>query len=223
MDCQQKEFLQIMKYSLQQPKFIEIYDVLRETTTYGPNQSWFSDHWLRASGCGPTSASFVFSYLAFTRPELRELYRGADLTRKEFVKQMESLSTYIVPGKMGVYKVEMYVDGATRFATEHGITLFSHTFPVDELQAGWRTDFKGLSEFVRSGLESDSPIGFLVLSKGKEYRLQDWHWITITEAEITDDQIIATATDEGRKITFDLGLWYQTSRRSGALVYFTTA
>lgn len=211
-----------MKYSLQQPKFIEIYDVLKETTTYGPDQSWFSEHWLRVSGCGPTSASFVFSYLAFTRPELRELYRGSELTRKEFVKQMESISTYIVPGNKGVYKVEMYIDGATRFAAAHGITLFPHKFPAGELQTEWRTDFKGLSEFVRSGLESDSPIGLLVLSKGKEHRLQDWHWITITEAEITDDQIIATATDEGRKINFDLGLWYQTSRLSGALVYFTT-
>ena len=130
-----------MKYSLQQPKFIEIYDVLKETTTYGPDQSWFYEHWLRVSGCGPTSASFVFSYLAFTRPELRELYRGSELTRKEFVKQMESISTYIVPGNKGVYKVEMYIDGATRFAAAHGITLFPHKFPAGELQTEWRTDF----------------------------------------------------------------------------------
>ncbi len=215
--------MESVKYAVSHPEFIDIFDPLNTKTAYGPDQSWFADTWLRRAACGPTSASFIFSYLAHTRPALQPLYIGTDLTRQQFVRQMEAVSDFMRPGPMGVNRIDLYTKGALQFASEHGIVLTPHTFKVNGLLDGWRTDLRGLADFVTGGLSLDTPVALLVLSKGKESRLQDWHWITITEAEFADGKIFATATDEGEKIHFDLSLWYQSTKMSGGLVYFSVA
>ena len=85
----------------------------------------------------------------------------------------------------------------------------------------YRAPAAALAEFVNTGLESDCPIGFLNLTKGRVKNLQSWHWITITAASIDEKCIMADASDEGLHRRFDLRLWYLSTRLPGGLVYFT--
>jgi len=211
----------MVHYEISHPQLLEIRDGTYAETTFGPDQVWYPDRWLRKSGCGPTSASLLMAYYAFTRPELRSLYIADDLTRHSFIRQMQEMSRFIKPGMMGVDKISKYVDGVIQFADEKGITLSPHVFEVGEKNDARRNELQGLADFVSKGLSSDSPLGFLVLSRGNEKHLQNWHWITVTGADITEDTIRATASDEGKKKTFDLSLWYHTTSMNGGLVYFT--
>ncbi len=213
----------MMKYELKNPSFLTISDKTRNKIYYGPDQVWFTDKWRKKAGCGPTSAAFVTAYLAFTRPHLRPLYAPSEMEREEFLHHMNDVYEFVTPGLMGVNKVSIFTKGVNAFASSRNIHLISHKLDIERVAFGQREPSKIIAEFVVNGLKSDCPISFLALSNGKESKLQNWHWITITSAEIEDTEVLVHASDEGHEIVFDLQLWYKTTNLSGGLVYFTEA
>ena len=193
-----------MYYSIQHTGLLTIPDHTENKTYFGPDQAWFQDRWRADAGCGPVSASIIMAYLAFTRPQLRSLYVPGTLNRPDLLR----------------HKIPIYTEGVVSYAAVQGIALEPRVFDVSANLFRKREPSQALADFVAAGLGSDCPIGLLVLSRGKETRLQNWHWITITSAEINGTSIKANASDEGNEITFDLQLWYTTTNLSGGLVYF---
>lgn len=189
-----------------------------EQLSYGGDQEWFAKTWHQRSGCGPTSASNITMYLAKTNPEKANLYPYLNISKEEFTSHMETLFTYVTPGPMGVNHVNMFINGLQEYAKEQDVAIQIESFIVDKKNKAQR-DLDSLIKFTKTGLSNDCPIALLVLSRGDEVILQNWHWITITSLEIIDDKIIATASDEGEVRTFDLGLWYLTTKKHGGLVY----
>ncbi|MHC1773106.1 MAG: hypothetical protein AB9907_15510 [Flexilinea sp.] len=209
-----------MNYSIQQPDLFNITDRKKNKIYFGPDQVWYSDKWRVRAGCGPVSASIITAYLAFTRPNYRSLYSPETMDRDAFLQHMNDLFEFVRPGMMGVNRIPMYTEGVTSYAASKGIILTPHVFEAQGVHIGQREPSRVLADFVAGGLSSDCPLGFMALSRGREDRLQNWHWITITSAEITDEDVRVQASDEGRKITFDLQLWYMTTGLPGGLVYF---
>lgn len=188
---------------------------------FGGDQEWYRDEWHRRAGCGPTCAANLTAYLAMTRPALRALYAGEDMRKSVFSAHMEEIYQFVTPGSMGLNRVEMYTRGVIDFAASRGLALEAHAFEVHGYMCRDRSPVEKLVEFVRAGLESDCPLAFLNLTKGRVKNLQGWHWITITAAEMNDVSLTASASDEGSEIRFDLRLWYLSTRMRGGLVYFT--
>ncbi len=188
---------------------------------FGGDQEWYRDEWHRRAGCGPTCAANLTAYLAMTRPALRALYAGEDMRKSAFSAHMEEIYQFVTPGSMGLNRVEMYTRGVTDFAASRDLALQAHTFEVHGYMCRDRAPVEKLAEFVRAGLESDCPLAFLNLTKGRVKNLQGWHWITITAAEMDDVSLTSSASDEGSEIRFDLRLWYLSTRMRGGLVYFT--
>lgn len=209
------------KYELKNPNFLTITDKTKNEVYYGPDQAWFTDQWRTKAGCGPTSAAFVTAYLAFTRPYLRPLYAPSKMVLEEFITHMNDLYQFVTPGLMGVNKISLFIKGVIAFASSRNIQLSSHKLDVERAPFGQREASPMIADFVADGLSSDCPISFLALSNGKEKKLQNWHWITITSAGIDNTEVIVHASDEGHEIVFDLQLWYKTTNLSGGLVYFT--
>ena len=211
----------MMKYELKHPNLLTITDKTKNKTYYGPDQAWFTDKWRTKAGCGPTSAALVTAYLAFTRPHLRALYAPSEMAQDDFISHMDDLFEFVTPGLMGLNKISLFTKGVTDFASSRNIRLISHKLDVEKVLLGKREATPLIADFVADGLSSDCPISFLALSNGKENKLQNWHWITITSAEIDNTEVIVHASDEGHEIVFDLQLWYRTTSLSGGLVYFT--
>ena len=211
-----------MVLSIQHPELLTITDEVSGERHFGGFQEWYALEWNRLSGCGPTCAANVLSYLALTRPELRPLYPYETMDIGDFTRFMEDVFPFVKPGKMGLNRVEMFSDGITGFAQNRGIALKPQVFRVSGCRSGNREGTAELAEFVRAGLKADCPLGFLNLSRGKEKTLQNWHWITVTAADMEEEKLIACASDEGKEIRFDLKLWFLTTRMSGGLVYFET-
>ena len=209
-----------MNYSIQRPNLFNITDRKKNRTYFGPDQAWYSDKWRARAGCGPVSASIITAYLAFTRSNYRTLYSSETMDQDDFLQHMNEIFEFVRPGMMGVNRMPMYTEGVTSYAASKGVTLTTRVFEVQGVRIGQREPSHPLADFGAEGLSSDSPLGFMALSRGRENRLQNWHWITITSAEITDEDIRVHASDEGRKIAFDLQLWYMTTGLPGGLVYF---
>lgn len=208
-----------MNVSIKNPEIFNIYNPLQEQNFFGGNQEWYHKKWNKDSGCGPTSAANITAYLALTREKCRKLYEGRSMEQSEFTAHMEKMFHYVTPGPMGVNSLDKYINGFMDYVKEKEVTLTPRVLSVDKATFKKR-NVKELEEFVIAGLNSDCPLAFLNLSKGAETRLQGWHWITITQAIIDEDDIIAIASDEGKKREFSLKLWYLTTKMHGGLIYF---
>ncbi|WMJ88917.1 hypothetical protein [Anaerocolumna sp. MB42-C2] len=207
-----------MIISINQPELLNITDSLGHKTYFGANQVWYTKAWNREAGCGPTCASNITAYLAQTRDKYKELFIPNSLEKNDFLKHMDELFKYITPGAMGVNHVDKFTGGITKFAEDRGVLLETEVFSVENCFTRKR-NVERLFEFVNHGLESDCPLAFLNLSRGEETSLQAWHWITITGAEMKEDSLIASASDQGSLIRFDLLKWYLTTRMHGGLIY----
>ncbi|SHO44784.1 hypothetical protein [Anaerocolumna xylanovorans] len=209
-----------MFVSVKNPELLTITSKIENTAYFGGNQEWYEKNWNKQAGCGATCASNISAYLAASGKDLKNLYPYAAMEKADFTKQMEDMILYVTPGAMGVNHVKKFTDGFDRFLKERNASLTAKVLVTDKVPKPERK-LSELMDFVREGLLSDCPLAFLNLSKGEEKRIQGWHWITITEAEITDDRVKAVASDEGKKIEFDLGLWFLTTRKHGGLIYYS--
>lgn len=210
-----------MYISVSQPDILTVTDSKTHESYFGGVQEWYAFEWGRRAGCGPTCAANLMAYLALTHPELQALYNNESMERTEFIRHMDLIFPFLTPGPMGLNRVETFSDGVVAFAASRDILLAPHVFTVTGKGKPNRPQVSELKEFVRAGLEADCPIGFLNLSRGKEKKLQNWHWISIVSANIETDKLTACASDEGIYRDFDLQLWYQSTRMSGGLAYFT--
>lgn len=210
-----------MALSILHPELMTIADPENGQSYLGGFQDWYSTAWSRDAGCGPVSAANVLAYLALTRPELRGLYGYEAMDRASFARHMEEVYEFVTPGGMGLNRVEMYTRGVVDFARSRGIALAAHAFSAPGNMTRNRPASAELAEFVKAGLEADCPLGFLNLSRGQVKNIQGWHWITVFAASLEDGGAIARASDEGKEISFDLRLWYLTTRMQGGLAYFT--
>jgi hypothetical protein len=210
-----------MTVSVLNPEFLNIFDEASERTSFGGDQEWYADEWHRRAGCGPTCAANLTAYLALTRPGLRALYAGEDMRKVAFSAHMEDLYKFVTPGGMGLNRLEMFTDGIDEFAQSRGLSLRAHVFEVFGNMHRGRPQVRELMDFLRAGLSGDCPVAFLNLTKGRVKNLQGWHWVTITGADMSDEHLTASASDEGKLIPFDLRLWYLSTRMRGGLVYYT--
>ncbi|BCN29471.1 hypothetical protein [Anaeromicropila herbilytica] len=208
-----------MKLTIQKPELFTIVDNLSKNTSFGGNQAWYHKSWNQKSGCGPTCAANITAYLAHTRKGYEKLYKSSSMEKSDFLQHMNDLFEYITPGPMGVNTIDKFLIGARKFAEDRGVQLEMKALSVDKSTKKLRSR-EELVNFLEEAFHKDAPIAFLNLSVGEETRLQNWHWITITEVEIWDDTIMAIASDEGDLRVFDLLLWYQTTKMHGGLIYF---
>ncbi len=210
-----------MDIAILRPELFNIIDEKTLNTFFGGNQDWYTAEWSRRAGCGPTCAANILAYLALTRPALQALYGYENMSLSSFAAHMEEVYSFVTPGNMGLNRTEMFTEGVLGFAHSRGISLTPHVFGVTSNMVRGRAPATALAEFVQEGLSADCPLGFLNLTKGRVKNLQSWHWITITEAQIEGNSLIADASDEGLHRRFDLRMWYLSTRLPGGLVYFT--
>lgn len=210
-----------MRIEISRPELLNITDNATGAVSYGGDQAWYIGERHKRAGCGPTSAANILAYLAHTRPALHALYGFESMSKVDFSLHMEEVYRFVTPGNRGLNRNEMFTNGVVNFAHSRGISLTPHVFEVVSNMVRNRASADEMAQFVKEGLESDCPIGFLNLTKGRVKNLHSWHWITLTAADIDDRGLTAEASDEGHRMSFDLRLWYLSTRLRGGLVYFT--
>lgn len=188
--------------------------------SYGANQSWYPTWIGRMGGCGPTTASNLFWYLAASRPaECGGLFDGDAREKKEMLRLMRSVWPYIKPGRKGVNKASMLTEGAIQYGAKHSVTLFSRILEIPEAVAE-RPAQDEVLDFLTRAFEYDLPVAFLNLNNGTLENLESWHWVTLVS--VTAD-LQAEMYDQSRRQIIDVGQWLTSTTVGGAFVSISPA
>lgn len=184
---------------------------------YGYNQDWFSTEYKRTRGCGPTVATMMLNYMA-TREAVKLPFSGNSIA--EATTAMEQVWEYFIPNALlGLYSSKNFCLGGSWFIFDYGLSWKIRRLRVALLKKE-RPSLKKTVDFIKRGLDSDCPVAFLNLHKGKSRQLESWHWNLIVGIEEENGHYIVTCYDNGAIKNFNLGLWLATSKIGGGFVYF---
>ncbi|OUN21168.1 hypothetical protein B5G34_12255 [Flavonifractor sp. An82] len=183
------------------------------TLCHGADQDWFPDPWQRRAGCGPTTASLIFHYLARQRSEFSPLRPEMGTEWTDFLEHMCRVWEYVTPRSHGLNRPEYMVEGMAAYGKAVGVPLTPTLFSFPSARTK-RPPWEGLRAFVAAGLETDCPMAFLNLDNGKIKQLDRWHWVTLIGLEGDTASIV----DNGNTFTMDLRLWYATTKTRGGFV-----
>jgi hypothetical protein len=154
-------------------------------------------------------------YLSKTRPRLTALCRAADNAQSSFLTLMETMFSYVTPGRGGVNTTAIFTNGAQRYGTELGVPLEIQAQEIPTFR--WlRPTLEGLRDFLLNAIESDLPVAFLNLSSGALRNLDNWHWVLIIGLD--PDSMMATICDQGKFWDIDIAKWLRTSALGGGMV-----
>ena len=201
-----------MSHNLSQPERITITGPQGETYR-GGNQEWYRDLWQRRAGCGPTTASQIFCYLARRGPELAPLCTPLPVGQGAFVEHMCRVWQFVTPRSHGLNRPEYMAEDMAAYGTARGVALAPTLFAFPSARTK-RPPWEQLRCFVTASLAADCPVAFLNLDNGKIKDLDRWHWVTIVGLE----ENMAAVVDNGRSFAMDLKLWYATTKTRGGFV-----
>jgi len=198
----------------------EVFQISKYTgePVIGYNQEWYPTQWQRTSGCGPTSACNIMSYMLYGTCRRSQ---AVPETRDACIQAMEQAWMHVTPGEEGMPSTRMYRDGFINYAKDLCIEVEAHVLDVpDELSQ--RPSFETVHSFVVQGLLIDAPVAFLNLCNGDVCNLDRWHWVTIVALSYDEEsgRDIVIVLDEGHVREIDLKLWSDTTLRGGGFVYF---
>ena len=87
----------------------------------GGQQAWSHDYMMKIGGCGAISACDCSIYLELYK-NLRGLYPFdvKNISKEDYIKFSEVIKPYLHPRWHGIDKLEIYIDGFTKFLRDHG-------------------------------------------------------------------------------------------------------
>ncbi len=191
----------------------ELSNDLSQEIIFGLNQEWYKSKFRRMAGCGPTAASSLIYY---------SLTDELKLNKDRAIELMETMWDYVTPGMGGVYKRSMFTEGLQRYFDKHTISANIESVSIAKNKKT-RLSLMDTIAFIEAGLSLNSPIAFLNLDSGDESKLDGWHWVVISGLDVNENhtQVFINIMDDGKLFAIDLDLWLKTTKKGGALVYFT--
>lgn len=191
-----------------------------DLNVYGYNQDWYITSFQRTRGCGPTAAAMLLLYL--NRREAEPLpYKSHSIS--SITEVLENVWGFVTPGwLLGLSSTEKFCKGVEALLRHYGLNWQCRRLSISAVRAK-RAPLSQMVQFLEDGIASDCPIAFLNLHKGQVTALESWHWSVLIALSYDESlrRYMATCYDGGQSITFDLGLWLETSRLGGGFVYIT--
>ena len=183
----------------------------------GGQQDWFPEYMMRIGGCGAVTACDCSIYFELYK-NLRGLYPFdvKNLSKFDYIKFSNVMKPYLHPRWQGINKLEIYIDGFTKFLRDRGENNLK--------LLGWdgHNDFKATHMVLKYQIDNGFPIPCLTLQH-KNILLRDyvWHWFLLTGYEIDGDnwKVKMTSYGVGRWFDFDM-LWDTGFNERGGLIVF---
>ena len=185
---------------------------------YGYNQCWYKTSFRRTRGCGPTAAAMLLLYLNIREAEPLP-YQNHNIS--SITKVLEDVWGFVTPGwLLGLNSTGKFCKGLEALFGHYGLSWRCRELSLTAFRSK-RPSLSHVVKFLEDGIALDCPIAFLNLHKGRVTVLESWHWIVLVSLsyDTSQNRYMATCYDGGRSITFDLGLWLETTRFGGGFVY----
>ena len=113
---------------------------------------------------------------------------------------------------------EGFIYGITELADEYSLPFSTLLLRVP-IGRSKRPDYNHIAGFIKSSLQSDIPVAFLILSKGNAKELDTWHWVTIIGLDEAGKSV--EVLDNGVVVWANLETWLNTSIMGGSFVRLT--
>lgn len=183
---------------------------------YGGSQEWFFNFFKKQAGCGPTTATNLFIYLAKTDRYFEKIFSD-DINYENVLKMMNQVWKDVTPGIMGVNRLAILEEGSLKYAQRFNVKIK----PIQLEIIPQKNDETSVKDYLIEQITSNRPVAFLNLSAGSLYNLSNWHWVLIVGITIQDNNIIAHIFDEGRYKKIDFSLWLNSTSKNGGLITFS--
>lgn len=202
--------------------FLEEMDILafesENKIVYGGYQDMYPTMWQRKAGCGPTCTSNLFTYMAQTNKNVKDLYCYFSIDHDNVLHHMEEVWQFVTPKRGGLNRIEYLADGGVNFSRSKNVSITPNLLHVPA--KGQKPCVAEATNFLINSLESGSPVAFLNLDNGGVKDLYQWHWVLIMGVEYDDNTIIGHIFDEGDKIIVNISQWIERTKRRGGFVSF---
>lgn len=189
-------------------------DYFQIETSYGGNQDWFIDRWMRDGGCGAETACDVSVYFAMYRG-ISQIYPfRLPPTRADYVAFSEIMRPYLRPRFTGIDRLDIYIEGFSGYLHDRGIEGIA--------LRPWEGErsYEKTRDVVRQQIDAGMPIPCLTLKhKALSMDFYVWHWYLLTGYEDFDGACAVKAVTYGNWRWLDLcTLWDTGYERRGGLV-----
>lgn len=187
-------------------------------TAYGGAQDWCHTQWMKMGGCAAITACDCS--LCF------ELYKGKtglyphdrnNISQEDYVDFAYVMEPYLRPRWSGIDKLDIYIEGFTKFLHQRGVTDIALT-PWDG-----KENLEDTKIVIKKQIDSGWPIPCLTL-KHKAPAMDDfvWHWYILNGYEEFEDTFMVKAVTYGTWRWLDLKmLWTTGHQRKGGLILFS--
>ena len=185
--------------------------------SYGGNQDWFPTFMMRIGGCAAETACDSSIYFALHRglsgvaPE-----NASALSQKDYIRFAYEMKPYLFPRAHGVDRLEIFIDGYSRFLRDRGETNLRMTpFPGDGEAA------EAQKQIVRQ-IDRGYPVPMLVLNhRNSRYKDYVWHWFLLNGYDDSAASFLVKAVTYSAFEWLDFGgLWDTGYRNRGGLVLY---
>lgn len=179
-------------YSLQKPDQLDF--EVNGRIWYGYSQDWYQDEWHRRAGCGPTTATYLAAYCLHRDGIWKDLHNT-----NAVLMQMNRIWDYVTPRQGGLYKTRWLRDGLEMFFQEAGMQNYHARMLTVSVVPHFRPSSEEVLNFIKAGLDCDSPVAFLNRHRGNQETIDSWHWVPIVRLDTDQSPAIADVYDEGIK------------------------
>lgn len=207
----------MISVSLVNPELFKIRDKDAGKAYYGCNQDWYASKWQRMSGCGPSVACNIVSYLERRRRGPGSA--GTCMSKTTSLRRMQEAWDYVTPTETGLPKIRMFYEAVLRYTKARGLDVEYGALELPKAKSR-RPGLAKVASFIKDALLKDAPVAFLNLCNGAEKKLEAWHWVTIVSLESSEDgkRAFVKIVDDGAVKKIDLALWHATTKLGGGFV-----
>ena len=187
-------------------------------TAYGGAQEWCYTNWMILGGCAAITACDCSIYFELYK-DRAGLYphNEFDISKQDYVDFAYKMEPYLSPRENGIDKLDIYIDGFTRFLCDHGA--------ADICLSPWDgySSLEATKAVVKEQINRGWPIPCLTLLH-KHPAMDDfvWHWYLLNGYEEFQDTTMVKAVTYGTWFWLDLEmLWSTGYDPKGGLILFS--
>ena len=138
---------------------------------YGGNPEWFPGTFQRRAGCGSVTGTNIAVCEGLFSEEVEN---SESIPHESYLELMEGMYQYMTPGFMGYPLIGKFKKDFLSFASDRGKKLKARSMFLPRNR-------QDCLDFIKEGLYHGHPTALLIWRHSrKEFREDNWHWVTIT-------------------------------------------
>ena len=187
----------------------------RIENSYGGNQSWFLDPFMKLGGCAAAAACDTCINLAKHHQKINLFpFSLNPIKKEEYIQFSTMMKSFLRPRIGGITSLNVFVKGFEKYIASRGRTgILVSAF------AGER-GLKDAIEIIRYQIDQDLVIPYLLLRhKRSHFHHYVWHWFLIVGYEEKEDGFFVKVATYGNYRWLSLAeLWASGYRKKGGMI-----